>query len=509
MGVLVLIGQRLNFLVWSYINLFFLNLYFDWARFLFLTVLFIIVGRVLFFRVDYMVGEEPRFNGFVSLILVFVAAMVVLIVSGDWLRLILGWDWLGISSFFLVAYYKSEQGWVGRMKTYFTNRLGDGVFMFLLRILLFSFFFRAHSLKKFFLFFIVLLCQTKRAQIPFCAWLPAAMAAPTPVSSLVHSSTLVTAGVFILIRKGCLLNPVSFYVGVVGLLTLFIGGFSACGSFDIKKIVAFSTLSHLGFMFICFSGGSWIFRFFHLLCHASFKALLFIRAGMLIIGKAHSQDFRQIGVSYNKLFYIWCRVVRVLSLFGFPYFSGYFSKDYIIENLIWGGNSIFLFIFIISIFFSSFYSFRLVFSFLNVNWGVLEKEPHSSGSFYILFLLIFRRFLGLFTSKYFFSFRLVMRDSLFKIFIYSIIIVGALMSFNRVFPCLSESISFLDSLGGGLKNSVNLSFFNTFKALDHGVLPLIVEKWGLSKIIFHKNWGFSSKIFYYFFIFSLFFIFFW
>ena len=180
---------------------------------MFLTVLFIIVGRVLFFRVDYMVGEESRFKGFVRIVLVFVAAMITLIVSGDWLRLILGWDWLGISSFFLVAYYNSEQGWVGRMKTYFTNRLGDGIFMFLLRIFLLSFFYNEHSLKNFFLVFIVLLCQTKRAQIPFCAWLPAAMAAPTPVSSLVHSSTLVTAGVFILIRKGCLLGPVTAYIG--------------------------------------------------------------------------------------------------------------------------------------------------------------------------------------------------------------------------------------------------------------------------------------------------------
>ena len=155
------------------------------------------------------------------------------------------------------------------------------------------------------------------------------MAAPTPVSALVHSSTLVTAGVFLLIRVGCILDRLYFYLGFIGLLTLFIGSFSACASFDVKKIVAFSTLSHLGFMVFRLSRGVFLLGFFHLLMHACFKALLFIRAGMLIVKNNHSQDFRQIGFSLNNLFFIWVGVVRVTSLCGFPFFSGFFSKDFV------------------------------------------------------------------------------------------------------------------------------------------------------------------------------------
>lgn len=130
------------------------------------------------------------------------------------------------------------------------------------------------------------------------------MAAPTPVSALVHSSTLVTAGIYILIRSGVIIGGVKRYINFIGLLTLFIGAFSACGRYDVKKIVAFSTLRHLGFMFVCISSGFYFLGFFHLLTHACFKALLFIGVGMLIITKGHCQDFRQIGVKVKKVFFI-------------------------------------------------------------------------------------------------------------------------------------------------------------------------------------------------------------
>ena len=132
------------------------------------------------------------------------------------------------------------------------------------------------------------LCQTKRAQLPFRSWLPAAMAAPTPVSALVHSSTLVTAGIFILIRLIKKINVINNYLIFIGLCTLFIGRIRACGSKDRKKIVAFSTLRHLGFMVIFLGTGIGLFSFYHLLVHASFKALLFICVGRLIVLKNHS-----------------------------------------------------------------------------------------------------------------------------------------------------------------------------------------------------------------------------
>ena len=144
------------------------------------------------------------------------------------------------------------------------------------------------------IFLIILLTQTKRAQLPFRAWLPAAMAAPTPVSALVHSSTLVTAGIYILIRLLPSLSLINKYLCFIGLLTLFIGRIRACGSRDMKKVVAFSTLRHLGFMVVCLSSGLRILAFFHLVVHARFKALLFICVGSLIVLNNHSQDLRQV-----------------------------------------------------------------------------------------------------------------------------------------------------------------------------------------------------------------------
>ncbi len=141
--------------------------------------------------------------------------------------------------------------------------------------------------------------------MPFSRWLPAAMAAPTPVSALVHSSTLVTAGVFILIRRNFLFSKFFWFIKTIGLLTLFLGRFCACCYFDIKKIIAFSTLSHLGFMFFCLSRNIVLLRFFHLIIHACFKALLFISGGMLILLKHHCQDYRQIGIKWKKIFFIW------------------------------------------------------------------------------------------------------------------------------------------------------------------------------------------------------------
>lgn len=149
-------------------------------------------------------------------------------------------------------------------------------------------------------------------------------------------------------------------------MTLFIGRFAACMGFDAKKVVAFSTLSHLGFMFCSLSANLVKYRFFHLIVHALSKALLFISVGMLIFFKNHSQDFRQIGKNKTKLYFIWLSIICVFSLCGMPFFSGFFSKDFIIEIFFWKNNFLKLFIILISIFFSVLYRYRLVYIFLKI-----------------------------------------------------------------------------------------------------------------------------------------------
>lgn len=207
---------------------------------------------------------------------------------------------------------------------------------------------------------IILAAITKSAQIPFSAWLPAAMAAPTPVSALVHSSTLVTAGVYLIIRFNSLLG-VNFVLFYLGSLTIFMSGLGANFEMDLKKIIALSTLSQLGVIIFILSLGLSELAFFHLLTHALFKSLLFLCAGGFIHRARDSQDIRFLGVSIldtpvSSLFFVICS----FSLCGFPFLAGFYSKDLILECYIMGGiGSGMILIIIVGTFFTVTYSVRL------------------------------------------------------------------------------------------------------------------------------------------------------
>lgn len=506
--MLIFIFFRLNikFILLKFFGFFNLTLFFDWIRVLFLGVLFLILGRVLYFSKIYMQDEEIRLGSFILMILSFVLSMVILIVSGDWLRLIIGWDWLGITSFFLVAFYNREKGWVGRLKTFFTNRIGDGVFLFLMRVILVNFIFKIYFLKIYLVLVLILFCQTKRAQLPFRAWLPAAMAAPTPVSALVHSSTLVTAGVYILFRAKFLIFSFFKYLKFLGLLTLFIGRFRACGRFDLKKIVAFSTLSHLGFMFIGLSRGIVFLRFFHLVVHACFKALLFIRAGMLIFLNGHSQDFRQVKFNFKNLFFIWVGLIRVLRLGGVPFFSGFFSKDFILEYFFWRKNFIFYFLFFISIFFSVYYRFRLVKKFLKIKWGVRIIEKNNKNIFFLLVLLFGRVVIGLILRKMFKKYLFLPLRVFFKVVIYFFMLGGVFVFKIKFKSYLARRILFLDSLGGFFikikKDKLKKIFFN----LDQGNIAYVRENIKIVNLFNKKKFFLKVNLFYFFWLFLVIFI---
>lgn len=186
--------------------------------------------------------------------------------------------------------------------------------------------------RRFILVMLILAAITKRAQIPFSAWLPAAIAAPTPVSALVHSSTLVTAGVYLIIRFHHLLGA-NFFLLYVGCLTIFMSGLGANFEIDLKKIIALSTLSQLGVIIFTLSLGLIELAFFHLLSHALFKSLLFLCAGVYIHGAGDCQDIRLLGgvmksIPVRSLFFGCCS----LSLCGFPFLSGFYSKDLILES---------------------------------------------------------------------------------------------------------------------------------------------------------------------------------
>jgi NADH-ubiquinone oxidoreductase chain 5 len=241
---------------------------------------------------------------------------------------------------------------------------------------------------------VVLAAITKRAQIPLSSWLPAAIAAPTPVSALVHSSTLVTAGVYLLIRFNALITDTSIgkFLLLISGLTIFIAGLGANFEFDLKKIIALSTLSQLGLIISILAIGFYKLAFFHLLTHALFKALLFICAGVIIHNIKNSQDIRDIGsLTLHMPLTISCLNVANLALCGFPFLAGFYSKDMVLEMVLISNLNLFsVFLFFFSTGLTVRYSFRLFYySFvININQSSMNILNDNS-------LVIFKSMFGL------------------------------------------------------------------------------------------------------------------
>jgi NADH-ubiquinone oxidoreductase chain 5 len=229
---------------------------------------------------------------------------------------------------------------------------------------------------------------TKRAQIPFSSWLPAAMAAPTPVSALVHSSTLVTAGVYLLIRFNSLLvgGELGKALLLISGLTMFIAGLGANFEFDLKKIIALSTLSQLGLIISILSIGFPRLAFFHLLTHAIFKALLFICAGAIIHGMKNSQDIRFIGGLVRHIpLTVACLNTANLALCGIPFLAGFYSKDLILETVLLRNLNIFsFFLYFFSTGLTVCYSFRLVFFSLTGDFNRNSLHPLNDETFLMI-----------------------------------------------------------------------------------------------------------------------------
>lgn len=240
-----------------------------------------------------------------------------------------------MSSYFLVIYYQRKGSFNAGAITAFTNRLGDVGMLGVISVLMCFNLNRFNSTPLLGLAAVVILaaCATKRAQMPFSAWLPAAMAAPTPVSSLVHSSTLVTAGIYILLRfRRRLPSGFLVIIFILGGLTSTMAGGAALVERDMKKLIALSTLRQLGFMLSIYGAGHPEVCFFHLFTHAFFKALLFMTAGVIIHSRRDYQDFRQISKLGGVLpFTALVAGVALSRLCGLPFLSGFYSKDIFLE----------------------------------------------------------------------------------------------------------------------------------------------------------------------------------
>nr|ATE89129.1 NADH dehydrogenase subunit 5 [Athetis lepigone] len=344
----------------------------DWMSLLFMMFVFLISSVVIYYSKSYM-SSELNLMRFIILVLLFVFSMMLLIISPNIISILLGWDGLGLVSYCLVIYYQNLKSYNAGMLTALSNRIGDVFILMVISWMMnygsWNYIFYLEFMKNDWEMnmigsLIILAAMTKSAQIPFSSWLPAAMAAPTPVSALVHSSTLVTAGVYLLIRFNLLLLDM-FFLKILLLLsglTMFMAGISANYEFDLKKIIALSTLSQLGLMMSILSMGLPDLAFFHLLTHAMFKALLFMCAGVIIHMMNDVQDIRFMGgISMYIPLTSLCMNISNMALCGIPFLAGFYSKDLILELVSFSNlNLSIFFLYYLSTGLTMFYTFRLI-----------------------------------------------------------------------------------------------------------------------------------------------------
>nr|AML26039.1 NADH dehydrogenase subunit 5 [Staphylinidae sp. BMNH 1274248] len=402
----------------------------DWMSLLFMSFVLYISSMVIYYSSEYMSGDMKLVR-FILLVSMFVLSMMLLIISPNLISILLGWDGLGLVSYCLVIYYQNIKSYNAGMLTALTNRIGDVALLMSIAWMMnygsWNYIFYLEFMKndfsmQFISWMVVLAAMTKSAQIPFSSWLPAAMAAPTPVSSLVHSSTLVTAGVYLLIRFNYSLSMnLMMFLLFIGTMTMFMAGVGANFEFDLKKIIALSTLSQLGLMMSILALGEYKLSFFHLLSHALFKATLFMCAGCIIHSLNNCQDIRYMG-GLVKMMPLTCCFFNIsnLSLCGIPFLAGFYSKDLILEILSMNYLNIFIYIiFFISTGLTVSYSFRLVyysmigdFNFLSLNSVSDQSKVMLKGMAGLIFLVIMGGSMLswlMFSTPYFICLPLVMK----------------------------------------------------------------------------------------------------
>ena len=375
LGVHSMLTSSVTFIEWvvgGSVLCFHVTFLVDSMSLVFLAVVLFISGNVVFYRQSYMTSD-PYADRFIMLVFGFIVSMFLLVVSPNIVSILLGWDGLGLVSYCLVIYYPTKKSNSAGMLTVISNRVGDICILLIIAWMgaLGDFSFVPWTMTDWMLtetntlsVLVVLAAITKSAQFPFSAWLPAAMAAPTPVSALVHSSTLVTAGVYLLIRfSECITLTSRALLMFLSTVTIFLSGLVANFEYDMKKIIALSTLSQLGVMMFSISLGLYGLAFFHLVIHALFKALLFLCAGVLIHGVGGSQDIRLCGGLARTFPLIGvCINLANLSLCGLPFLSGFYSKDLIIEMAAQGAwNQLVILILFIAVGLTVTYTFRLVY----------------------------------------------------------------------------------------------------------------------------------------------------
>lgn len=361
------------------------------------VMLLIITGigfLIHLYSYSYMHADKDlgKFFAYLNLFIFF---MTLLVMGSNYLVMFIGWEGVGLCSYLLIGFWYTNGSYVNAAKKAFVmNRIGDLGFLIAMFFILEHFgsleysvvFGQAASLTtgNSTLLIITLLlfvaATGKSAQIPLFTWLPDAMAGPTPVSALIHAATMVTAGIYMVVRSNVLfaLSPVTMEImAIIGLATALVAAFIALTQNDIKKVLAYSTVSQLGYMFLALGVGAFTGAFFHVLTHAFFKALLFLGAGSVIHAMGNEQDMRKMGGLRKALpITFMTMLIATIAISGIPPFSGFFSKDEILAHafqsniLLWGFG-------LLTALFTAFYMFRLLYlTFFGKFRGSSDQQAH-------------------------------------------------------------------------------------------------------------------------------------
>ena len=401
------------------------------------AVMFIVVTTVSacvhLYSIGYM-EEDPskiRFMGYLSLFTFF---MLVLVSSNNLLQMFFGWEGVGLASYLLIGFWHhKDSANKAAIKAFVVNRVGDfgyaigiaGIFYIFGTISFDSIFsqvdqFSEHQIQflsfsfptlDFLCFLLFIGAMGKSAQLGLHTWLPDAMEGPTPVSALIHSATMVTAGVFLVARMSPLYEFATFtnlFITFIGAATAIFAASIALTQNDIKRVIAYSTCSQLGYMFFAAGVGAYNASIFHLTTHAFFKALLFLSAGSVIHAMHHEQDMRKMGGLFKKIpFTATMMWIGSLAIIGFPYLSGYYSKESILENAFYASNGIAYFAYLVGILtalLTAFYSWRLLFlTFHGENRSNNKTYDHAHESPLVMTVPLFILAIGSIFSGIFFA----------------------------------------------------------------------------------------------------------
>lgn len=353
------------------------------------------VGTLIhLYSIGYM-HDDLGFGKFFAYLNLFIFFMLLLVLGSNYVVMFIGWEGVGLCSYLLIGFWYTNADYADAAKKAFVmNRIGDLGFLIAIFLIINIFgsanfvdiFPKAHAMTSG-NWAIVLLTMLlfvgatgKSAQIPLFTWLPDAMAGPTPVSALIHAATMVTAGIYMIARSNALFSiaPLTMHViSIIGLATALLAALIALTQTDIKKVLAYSTVSQLGYMFLGLGVGAYTGSFFHVITHAFFKALLFLGAGSVIHAVSGEQDMRNMGGLRAKLPITFCTMlIGTIAISGIPPFAGFFSKDEILAHVYEHSKTMYA-IGVITAMFTSFYMFRMLFlTFFGKFRGTSEQEHH-------------------------------------------------------------------------------------------------------------------------------------